>query len=131
MANLEKQYHSIYNILVEINGEETQYIQRGVNEEHAIDRLFRTLEPLTNVSEIEVKSTEMIYSEEYPTEVSEQDWESLVNEKQLEIQMFMLTGGANKTTLYDIMVFVEGKGNTSFTRQLYRDAMKEIVVKTV
>ena len=130
MANLEKQYHSIYNILVEINGEETQYIQRGVNEEHAIDRLFRTLEPLTNVSDIEVKSTEMIYSEEYPTEVSEQDWESLVNEKQLEIQMFMLTP-LNKTTLYDIMVFVEGKGNTSFTRQLYRDAMKEIVVKTV
>lgn len=130
MANLEKQYHSIYNILVEINGEETQYIQRGVNEEHAIDRLFRTLEPLTNVSDIEVKSTEMIYSEEYPTEVSEQDWESLVNEKQLEIQMFMLTP-RNKTTLYDIMVFVEGKGNTSFTRQLYRDAMKEIVVKTV
>ncbi len=130
MANLEKQYHSIYNILVEINGEETQYIQRGVNEEHAIDRLFRTLEPLTNVSDIEVKSTEMIYSEEYPTEVSEQDWESLVNEKQLEIQLFMLTP-LNKTTLYDIMVFVEGKGNTSFTRQLYRDAMKEIVVKTV
>lgn len=130
MANLEKQYHSIYNILVEINGEETQYIQRGVNEEHAIDRLFRTLEPLTNVSDIEVKSTEMIYSEEYPTEVSEQDWESLVNEKQLEIQMFMLTP-LNKTTLYDVMVFVEGKGNTSFTRQLYRDAMKEIVVKTV
>lgn len=130
MANLEKQYHSIYNILVEINGEETQYIQRGVNEEHAIDRLFRTLEPLTNVSDIEVKSTEMIYSEEYPTEVSEQDWESLVNEKQLEIQLFMLTPH-NKTTLYDIMVFVEGKGNTSFTRQLYRDAMKEIVVKTV
>lgn len=130
MANLEKQYHSIYNILVEINGEETQYIQRGVNEEHAIDRLFRTLEPLTDISEIEVKSTEMIYSEEYPTEVSEQDWESLVNEKQLEIQLFMLTP-LNKTTLYDIMVFVEGKGNTSFTRQLYRDAMKEIVVKTV
>jgi len=72
----------------------------------------------------------MIYSEEYPTEVSEQDWESLVNEKQLEIQMFMLTP-LNKTTLYDVMVFVEGKGNTSFTRQLYRDAMKEIVVKTV
>lgn len=130
MENLEKQYHSIYNILVDINGEETQYIQRGVNEEHAIDRLFRTLEPLTNVSDIEVKSTEMIYSEEYPTEVSEQDWESLVNEKQLEIQLFMLTP-LNKTTLYDIMVFVEGKGNTSFTRQLYRDAMKEIVVKTV
>ena len=130
MENLEKQYHMVYNILVEINGEETQYIQRGVNEEHAIDRLFRTLEPLTDVSEIEVKSTEMIYSEEYPTEVSEQDWESLVNEKQLEIQLFMLTP-LNKTTLYDIMVFVEGKGNTSFTRQLYRDAMKEIVVKTV
>lgn len=130
MENLEKQYHMVYNILVEINGEETQYIQRGVNEEHAIDRLFRTLEPLTNVSDIEVKSTEMIYSEPYPTEVSEQDWESLVNEKQLEIQLFMLTP-LNKTTLYDIMVFVEGKGNTSFTRQLYRDAMKEIVVKTV
>ena len=130
MENLEKQYHSIYNILVEIDGKETQYIQRGVNEEHAIDRLFRTLEPLTNVSGIEVKSTEMIYSEEYPTEVSEQDWESLVNEKQLEIQLFMLTP-LNETTLYDIMVFVEGKGNTSFTRQLYRDAMKEIVVKTI
>lgn len=130
MENLEKQYHSIYNILVEIDGKETQYIQRGVNEEHAIDRLFRTLEPLTNVSGIEVKSTEMIYSEEYPTEVSEQDWESLVNEKQLEIQLFMLTP-LNETTLYDIMVFVEGKGNTSFARQLYRDAMKEIVVKTV